>query len=64
MQTILAFLRQHVSAHIEEEVTAVGHRIVHGMGISEPALLTEAVVGQIRYGADIPLGSPPLGIGR
>ena len=50
MQTILAFLRQHVSDHIESEVTAVGHRIVHGMGISRPALLDEAVINQIRCG--------------
>jgi acetate kinase len=49
MQTILTFLRQHVSGHIEGEVTAVGHRIVHGMGISRPALLDEAVINQIRW---------------
>ena len=25
MQTILSFLREHVSAHIDDEVSAVGH---------------------------------------
>ena len=33
------------------QVSAVGHRVVHGMGISEPALLSAAVVAQIQDAA-------------
>ena len=51
MQTILGFLHDNVSSHIEDEVAAVGHRIVHGMSISEPSLLIEPVIEQIRKAA-------------
>ena len=33
------------------QVSAVGHRVVHGMGISAPALLSAAVVAQIQDAA-------------
>ena len=51
MQTILGFLHDSVSRRFEEEVTAVGHRIVHGMTISEPSLLTRAVIDRIQEAA-------------
>jgi acetate kinase len=51
MHTILGFLLANFSRRFEDEVAAVGHRIVHGMTISEPSLLTEAVIEQIQEAA-------------
>ena len=51
MRTILGFLHDNVSRRFEDEVAAVGHRIVHGMTISEPSLLTRTVVDQIQEAA-------------
>lgn len=60
LQTILAFLRQHVSGAIESEVTAVGHRVVHGLDIHSAVLLSDQVVAKIRDAAALaPLHNPP-----
>lgn len=60
METILGFLKQQVSPTIEKEVKAIGHRVVHGMEINQPVLLTEAAIEKIRQAAVLaPLHNPP-----
>lgn len=60
METILGFLKDTVSANIKSEVKAVGHRVVHGLEISQPVLLGEQVVEKIRQAAVLaPLHNPP-----
>lgn len=49
-----------MSSTFAAEVRAVGHRIVHGLDISQPALLDEGVVAKIREAAVLaPLHNPP-----
>lgn len=58
LDRILAFLRGRVSRDLH--VTAVGHRIVHGLDISAASLLTESVLGKIRKAVALaPLHNPP-----
>ncbi len=47
MQTILAFLKENESGSFADEVHACGHRIVHGMDICQPALLTPEIIEKI-----------------
>lgn len=60
LKTILDFLKNTVSPTIDKEVVAVGHRVVHGLDISEPILLTEKSVAKIEQAAVLaPLHNPP-----
>mmetsp|Transcript_4480 Transcript_4480/g.9637 ORF Transcript_4480/g.9637 Transcript_4480/m.9637 type:complete len:421 (+) Transcript_4480:106-1368(+) len=60
VQTILNFLRDTVSSRIAAEVKAVGHRIVHGLEISQPVLLDGSAIEKIKRAAVLaPLHNPP-----
>lgn len=60
MSHVLDFLSDNISKHVKQEVTAVGHRIVHGLDISQPALLTDTVIDTIKRAAVLaPLHNPP-----
>ncbi|GLC39198.1 activator of C kinase protein 1 [Pleodorina starrii] len=60
MQNILDFIKDNVSGAFVREVVAVGHRIVHGLDISEPVLLNDKTIDQIRAAAVLaPLHNPP-----
>ncbi|GLC39612.1 hypothetical protein PLESTB_001956700 [Pleodorina starrii] len=59
LREILAFISDHVSGSFSREVVAVGHRIVHGLDISQPVLLDERALGRIREAAVFaPLHNP------
>lgn len=60
MQNIMDFIKDNVSSAFAQEVVAVGHRIVHGLEISQPVLLTKTAIGKIREAAVLaPLHNPP-----
>lgn len=60
LQTILSFLKDSVSKSIGKEVKAIGHRVVHGLNISAPVLLTEKNIQLIEEAAILaPLHNPP-----
>jgi len=60
LQTILDFLRSNGVPKIADQVKAVGHRVVHGLDISAPVLLTPNVVQQIKNAQVLaPLHNPP-----
>ncbi|GFR50508.1 hypothetical protein Agub_g12774 [Astrephomene gubernaculifera] len=60
MENILSFLKENVSGTFAKEVVAVGHRVVHGLDISQPAILCENTVNKIREAAVLaPLHNPP-----
>jgi acetate kinase len=44
-------VQEQVSSSIKSEVTAVGHRVVHGLDISQPVMLTPPVVDKIKAAA-------------
>ncbi|GIL44892.1 hypothetical protein Vafri_2348 [Volvox africanus] len=60
MQSILDFIKDNVSSSFAREVVAVGHRVVHGLEISQPVLLTDETIGRIREASVLaPLHNPP-----
>lgn len=60
MENIMAFLKENVSSTFDKEVAAVGHRIVHGLDVSQPVLLCDTVVDKIKAAATLaPLHNPP-----
>ena len=60
MQSIMSFLKENVSSTFEKDVKAVGHRIVHGLDLSQPTLLDDAIVDKIKQAAVLaPLHNPP-----
>nr|ALD82623.1 ackB [Platydorina caudata] len=60
MENILQFITENVSSGFSREVIAVGHRIVHGLEISQPVLLDDTTIGKIREAAVLaPLHNPP-----
>jgi acetate kinase len=60
MECIMDFLRDNVSKRINEEVAAVGHRIVHGLDIHEAVLLTDDVIKKVEQASSLaPLHNPP-----
>ncbi len=59
MQGIMDFISEQVSGSFAAEVTAVGHRIVHGLDTSAPVLLDERSTAKIRAAATFaPLHNP------
>ena len=59
METVLGFLGDHVSKNIKNEVTAVGHRIVHGLTINHPEVVTSDTIETIRRAVTLaPLHNP------
>uniref|UniRef100_A0A7S0S850 Probable acetate kinase n=1 Tax=Chlamydomonas leiostraca TaxID=1034604 RepID=A0A7S0S850_9CHLO len=59
MQTILGFLSENVSSTFKNEVAAVGHRVVHGLDISRPLMITDDVLDKISQAAVLaPLHNP------
>jgi hypothetical protein len=44
-------MQEQVSSSIKSEVKAVGHRVVHGLDISQPVMLTPPVVDKIKAAA-------------
>ncbi|KXZ55440.1 ACK1 protein [Gonium pectorale] len=60
MQSIMDFITENVSSDFASEVMAVGHRIVHGLDISQPVLLTDESIAKIKEAATFaPLHNPP-----
>ncbi|PNW70194.1 hypothetical protein CHLRE_17g709850v5 [Chlamydomonas reinhardtii] len=60
MKGILDFIKENVSATFASEVVAVGHRIVHGLDLSQPVLLTPSSTATIKQAAVLaPLHNPP-----
>ncbi|KAG2454195.1 hypothetical protein HYH02_001230 [Chlamydomonas schloesseri] len=60
MQDIMSFIDENVSSTFASEVCAVGHRIVHGLDISQPKLLTPDVISCIQDASVFaPLHNPP-----
>nr|ALD82615.1 ackB [Pandorina morum] len=60
MQNIMEFIKENVSSGFAREVVAVGHRIVHGLEISQPVLLNDKSIAKIREAAVLaPLHNPP-----
>ncbi|KAG2438066.1 hypothetical protein HXX76_005676 [Chlamydomonas incerta] len=60
MKGILDFIKENVSATFAREVVAVGHRIVHGLDLSQPVLLTPSSLATIKQAAVLaPLHNPP-----
>lgn len=60
MESIMDFIKENVSSAFSREVVAVGHRIVHGLDLSQPALLNEKTIDKIRQAAVLaPLHNPP-----
>ena len=56
---VLDYLQRRYSDAIKEEVTAMGHRVVHGKHISRPVLVDDKVLQVIRDAADLaPLHNP------
>lgn len=56
---VLDYLKNQFSAGITDQVSAVGHRVVHGKQISQPTLLTPAALEAIQDAADLaPLHNP------
>ena len=59
MTTVLHFLRHANVGNIDKEVTAVGHRVVHGKHIPKAVLVDENVIQAIREAAQLaPLHNP------
>ncbi|GBF90589.1 acetate kinase [Raphidocelis subcapitata] len=60
LEKLMRFLGDNVSSSIEQEVAAVGHRIVHGLDIAKAVLLDDAVIKKIEKAAALaPLHNPP-----
>lgn len=60
VQGMLEFLSNNLSRTFASEVSAVGHRVVHGLDTSEPALLTDAMIEKLKQAATLaPLHNPP-----
>lgn len=60
LQHALDILRKNVSSNINEEVRAVGHRIVHGGALTESCELDSAAKAEVqRAAAFAPLHNPP-----
>lgn len=60
METMLEFLSTNLSRNFKQEVCAVGHRVVHGGELSEPTLLTGAMMEKVKQAAVLaPLHNPP-----
>lgn len=60
LEKLIRFLGDNVSRNIEQEVAAVGHRIVHGLDIANAVLLDDRVIGKIEQAATLaPLHNPP-----
>ena len=56
---VLDYLKQQYSNTIKDEVAALGHRVVHGMHLSEPVLVDDKVMQIIKEAADLaPLHNP------
>ena len=49
---VLDYLKQQYSNTIKDEVAALGHRVVHGMHLSEPVLVDDKVMQIIKEAAD------------
>lgn len=59
MQSILSFLQSILSTSFKSEVMAVGHRVVHGLDSSAPALLGPAALAKIQQAVVLaPLHNP------
>ncbi|KAG2496121.1 hypothetical protein HYH03_005724 [Edaphochlamys debaryana] len=60
MTGMLGFFREQYDKAFSSQVMAVGHRIVHGMDISQPVLLNTDVMAKIKAAAVLaPLHNPP-----
>ena len=60
LQRAFDILRQNVSSSINKEVSAVGHRIVHGGSLTESCRLDSAAKAEVqRAAAFAPLHNPP-----
>ncbi|KAI8466299.1 MAG: acetate kinase [Monoraphidium minutum] len=60
LEKLIRFLGDNVSRTIEQEVVAVGHRIVHGLDIANAVMLDDRVVNKIQQAATLaPLHNPP-----
>lgn len=60
LEKLMSFLGDNVSRNIEQEVVAVGHRIVHGLDIAKAVLLDDGVVSKIQQASTLaPLHNPP-----
>ncbi len=44
LDVVLKFLRSSYSSALQKEVSAVGHRVVHGGFHSEPQVVTDKVI--------------------
>ena len=53
LQAVLSCLKQSQSSNFDKEVSAVGHRVVHGMHISEPVLVNGEVIKLIEEAATL-----------
>ena len=51
LEAVLSCLKQSQSSTLDKEVSAVGHRVVHGMHISEPVLVNSEVIKVIEEAA-------------
>jgi acetate kinase len=59
LDVAMRYLADAYSASLKEQIGAVGHRVVHGKHIAEPALITPEVQRVIREAADLaPLHNP------
>lgn len=59
METVMGFLADNVSKSIKNEVTAVGHRVVHGLTLNHPTLLCPESIETIRKAVVLaPLHNP------
>lgn len=59
LKLVSRFLADTFSTSFNDTVTGVGHRVVHGLHISDPVLVTPEVKDTIRKGADLaPLHNP------
>lgn len=60
VERILTFLSDNESKSIDKEVSAVGHRIVHGLDTHKAVLINQSVVDKIKTAVALaPLHNPP-----